>query len=34
VREVVPPLTADRRPSPDIEAVAAMIEGGAIAELV
>jgi histidine ammonia-lyase len=34
VREHVGPLTGDRSPSPDIAAVSALIESGAIAELV
>jgi histidine ammonia-lyase len=34
VREVVPPLTADRSPSPDIAAVSDLIESGAIGDLV
>lgn len=34
VREHVPPLTGDRSPAPDIEAVANLIESGAITELV
>jgi histidine ammonia-lyase len=34
IRDVVPPLTADRQPAADIEAVAGLIESGAITELV
>jgi len=32
VRSVVPPLTEDRSPAPDIEAVAAMIENGTLVQ--
>jgi len=34
VRSQVPPLRGDRSPASDIESVAALISGGAIAELV